>query len=295
VGNIGRAESSQELGVISVKQMASAGGYFKHIVTSLLAAPPAITVVGAATRIPGVAAALRKNTHFPWIFSSFEDVRKAAALKHRKFGHDHLEAAEVYLRHMGSLMPSDYPILFWLRSMLRENGCLFDYGGHIGLQFYNYARYLKFPKSFRWVVCDVPAATCLGETLAKDRRETRLSFTNQFQDCEGADILLASGSLQYIETPLSALLAALKRKPWQVLVNRIPLTDQPEFVTVQDIGAAVCPYAVRNRKAFLASIEDLGYRLRDAWEVPHLSLEILLHPELWVPAYSGLYLELGSD
>jgi putative methyltransferase (TIGR04325 family) len=269
-------------------------GYLKQIVVSLLEAPSAVLIAGAATRIPPIRAVLRAKTHFPWVFSSFEDVRVAAALKRRKFGHDHLEAAEVYLRHMGSLMSSDYPILFWLRSMLTENGFLFDYGGHIGLQFYNYSRYLEFPTSFHWVACDVPAATRLGEKIAKDRRETRLSFTNQFQDCEGSNVLLASGSLQYIETPLSALLATLKQKPRQVLVNRIPLTDHPEFVTVQDIGSAVCPYAIRNRKAFVASMEALGYAVRDAWEVPHLSLNILLHPELSVPTYSGLYFELGS-
>jgi hypothetical protein len=73
--------------------MGIVAGQLKQVVASLLAAPFAVVVAGAAARIPPIRAVLRKKTHFPWVFSSFEDVRKAAALKRRKFGHDHLEVS----------------------------------------------------------------------------------------------------------------------------------------------------------------------------------------------------------
>ena len=92
-------------------------------------------------------------------------------------------------------------MLFWLAPLLREGVRIFDFGGHVGMHFYAYSRYLEFPRRFDWMVCDLPEITRRGEDLARQRGVPGLSFTNRLEAADGCDILIGAGSLQYIESP----------------------------------------------------------------------------------------------
>src|SRR5437899_819657 len=56
----------------------------------------------------------------------------------QKLGYDHPEPANMYEGLMTKIESYDYPVLFWLAKLLKDdpenaNRGVFDYGGHIGI------------------------------------------------------------------------------------------------------------------------------------------------------------------
>ncbi len=128
--------------------------------------------------------------------------------------------------------------------------------------------------------------------MADSKSVKNLDFTSDFDRVNGADILLASGSIQNIETDLDRLLACYKRKPKHLLINRIPLYDGKRFVTLQNGGKVFYPQYVFNKNEFIDSIHSIGYEAIDIWEDNTDSCFIPYDREHSVSAYSGLYLKL---
>jgi len=183
-------------------------------------------------------------------------------------GYDNDAPAAMYDERTRQIYPSDYPALFWLSRLLTEQQCrVFDIGGHIGVGYYAYQTYLRYPSSLLWRVSDVPAVAERGRELAKTKDPAGfLTFTSDLHEADGFDILFASGSIQYLPLTLGQLLAGLATKPRHVLVNLLPLHARETYFTVQNIGTAFCPYRIEARDAFVAGITAAGYRLRDSWE-----------------------------
>jgi putative methyltransferase (TIGR04325 family) len=258
--------------------------------------------VRALTETPAVKSAWsilyeRQFTHWPGafrgVYASFEEAARSAPSQ--KLGYDNDESAKLYEDRMNRVFPSDYPVLFWLRPALSRAKTVFDFGGHVGIAWYAYARYVTFPEDLRWIVCDVPAVVRAGATLAEQRGERHLRFTTDFAEGSGADIFLASGSLQYVETPLHVSIAKLAEKPRSILLNKTPLHERGPFVTLQNTGPAYHPYWVFHRRDFIESIVSLGYKLVDEWQNAELSCRIPIHEDKSVPVYSGLYFERTSS
>src|SRR6267142_5260789 len=108
---------------------------------------------------------------------------------------------------------------------------LFDFGGHIGVTYFGYARVLPAVAEIDWIVCDLPAVVERGRRVREERGAPRaLSFTTDFASAADADVLLAAGAVQYIERDFHELLAGLPRRPAHVLLNKLPLTAGPRFV-----------------------------------------------------------------
>jgi putative methyltransferase (TIGR04325 family) len=185
---------------------------------------------------------------------------------------------------------SDYPAAFWLREALRNDATVFDLGGSVGTSFYTWEGYFDYPPNLKWLICEVPSVVRAGQRLAEDKSERRLRFTSQFEDADGSSCLLASGCLQYIETPITDLLRRLAHPPRHLVLNRLPLHRRNECITLQNIRWAVSPYRIFHRDRLIAGLEALGYVLVDAWSVPDHSCWIPLYPENSVESYSGLYL-----
>jgi putative methyltransferase (TIGR04325 family) len=225
---------------------------------------------------------------FLGVFASFAEA-SAAAPANAKLGYDHVELAELYADRHAKVLPSDYPALFWLRHIFESAKSLFDFGGHVGVQFYSYRKYLTYPDGLRWTVLDVPAIVERGAALAAQRDAHQLSFTTDFKNAAEHDVFFASGSLQYVETPFAQRLAALPRLPQHLLLNKTPLTNGEPFVTLQNVIHAYCPYAIFGRREFIGSLESLGYDLVDSWETPDMTCRLPLNPERSLEAYSGLY------
>lgn len=232
---------------------------------------------------------------FRGVFENFAEARLSAP-KTKSVGFNSSACAQQFKDRRSRIFSFDYPVLFWLGNLLREGVTVFDVGGHVGIQFYAYSRYLKYPAGLKWVVCDLPEITNEGRALAEVEHQPALSFTNRLQEADGADILIAAGALQYIESPsLSELLSELQQKPRHLLINKLPLYDGEQFVTLQNGGAAFHPQYVYNRQEFIDSLTALGYGLVDCWNVETHSGYIPFHPEKSFPYHSGLYFALNHS
>jgi putative methyltransferase (TIGR04325 family) len=262
----------------------------KELVKALLEAGPLSFLATLAKPIPGarrfLSQCLPSSLKYRGVYFSFEDAR-AHAPKDVPLGYDHHEIASGYKDQR--FLSSDYPAAFWLRQALRDGATVFDLGGSVGISFYTWENYFSYPGNLRWVVCDVPAVIQAGEKIARERNEKRLHFTWQLEDADGCNCLLASGSLQYIESSLADSLKRLAHQPRHLIINRIPLHSTKECITLQNVRWAVSPYRVFHGDAFIAGCESLGYSLVDAWTVADHHCWIPLYPEFSVSAYSGLY------
>lgn len=226
------------------------------------------------------------------VYDSFEAAERAIPPVAPR-GYDVPGTGALYRDQLDRILPRDYPAIFWLRGALADAERVFDLGGHVGLQFYTYQNYIAYPGGLRWLVCDVPAVVRDGEALARERGETRLAFTARPEDGDGADVLLASGSLQYIPRTLDALLAGWARRPRHLVVNQMPTHPERTFVTLQHIGTSVCPYRIAARDALPAALGALGYALVDRWEDPSRRTAVPHEPAGAPIAYTGYYFRLA--
>ncbi len=229
---------------------------------------------------------------FRGVYGTFEEAIRAAPAS-KPVGYDNPDAAS-FMQASGALLPSDYPVLFWLGKALEESPLLLDIGGYVGISYYSYRNYLNYPENLQWVVNDVPAVTAAGIEIARRQDSRGLSFTAEIGSALSPRTVLAAGSLQFIEQNLSDLLLRMGALPTNLIVSKTPITDLPDFVTLQDLGPAVCPYRIFNRKQFIQSIESLGYRLVDSWANIDFNCRIPFHPDRTVPNYSGLYFRAGK-
>lgn len=240
-------------------------------------------------RVSDLLNSLRGNYH--GVYASYDEAMRSIP-GHVRAGYNHAVGGEMYRGQMTGVRASDYPALYWLARLLPAARRVFDYGGNVGVTYYRFRPYLDYPAGLEWHVCDLPEVTRIGEQVSAERREQAVRFTNRFADCDGADILMGFGAIQYIPEPLGPSLAALPRKPAAILLNRIPLCDGPAFVTVDYTGPLAAPYQVFSREPFLRSLEEAGYELADEWLTWDLPCRIPWHPERSSAAQSGLYLKL---
>lgn len=230
---------------------------------------------------------------FRGVYATFEEAR-AAAPPGRKFGFDVEEFGDMYPERLNRIFAYDYPMLFWLRPLIAASPKVFDIGGHIGLHYYTYRRYLPGLERLSWKVCDVPAVAAAGKRMADKRGDVpNMSFTSELRDVAGHDVVFAAGSLQYIDSPsLADLLKALPTRPRHLLLNKVPLHDRPTFVTLQNALVTFTPCRMLNRAEFLGSLAALGYRVVDTWDVPERDHFIPMEPERSFGPSTGMYLTL---
>jgi putative methyltransferase (TIGR04325 family) len=190
-----------------------------------------------------------------------------------------------------SLIPGDLKSLEWIDRQLPQVRRLFDFGGNLGLQFYGFQSRLVWPEGFSWEVCEIAPFVEEGRKIAAREGARELSFTYDFGDSSGADFLLASGCLHYLEESFGAMLRGLEAPAARLLINRVPLTQGASTVTLQDIGKAYLPVVIRNRREFLEDIEACGYALKDSWSIPDLKCTMPFYPERSAHAYEGFYFE----
>ncbi|HET7500114.1 MAG TPA: TIGR04325 family methyltransferase [Kofleriaceae bacterium] len=234
--------------------------------------------------------ATAKKAHlFRGVYGSFDEAARAAPPS-KPIGYDNPGPAGMYRNLLETVHLSDYPVLFWLeRAIGPDTRRLFDLGGHVGVRYYGFRSHLKLPEGFTWQVMDVPAVVQAGRELATEKRANGLSFTERRDDLAGADILFATGSLQYLEKPLHEILAPIPDRPTHVIINQLPMQDGPAYYTLQSIGAAFCPYRIEDRGALVAGMSALGYDKLDRWRTMEKYCPIPFHPEHSVNGYEGMY------
>lgn len=225
---------------------------------------------------------------FRGVFPDYRTAEQAIPAS-KLVGYNHREIGKIYFNAMSKARDSDYPALFWLAKLLPHCRTVFDYGGNIGVSYYKFGNYLHFSPDIDWRVFDLPEICKVGEEVAVEKGSTSLKFTTRLEDADGIDIFFTTGSIQYIPEPLSTVISRLRVRPRHILINRVPLFDGPEFVTLEDVYPAVCAYQIFNRQRFLDSICELGYELVDVWTTLDLGCNVRWRPRHSFKAHSGLY------
>lgn len=238
------------------------------------------------------------------VYKTFEEAIEAAP-KSKHIGYNHAELAQEYQQMLEQnrwennydcvIADYDYPILFWLNSIFNQEEVktIFDFGGNVGIHFYNYAKYLKYSQGLTWIICEVPEIAKLGRKIADKRGVDNLEFTYNFENTDGKDIFIALGSIQYIED-IQIKLSNLKR-PRHLLINRLALYNGEQFVTLQNGGNNVYyPQYIFNKTEFIEKLESIGYKLIDIWKNRGDCTKIPLHPEKTYHGSYGLYFKLEN-
>lgn len=206
--------------------------------------------------------------------------------------YDNDEAAGLYVERV-QVDDHDRAPLFWLlEALVRGARRICDLGGSTGIKYYAFAPLLKPAAAVNWHVIEVPAAAALGARLAAQHGVgDQLTFGSDRAAASGCDVLFLSGALQYLPQSLGQILAALTEKPRRVLVNTTPIHPHRSYFTLNNIGAACCPYRVTARGEFVDEVVAQGYALRDEWRNIGKCLELPFDRDLSIEHYSGFCFE----
>jgi putative methyltransferase (TIGR04325 family) len=234
--------------------------------------------------------ARRPPNRFRGVYAGFAEAERSIPAGQR-IGYDFDELAGMYRHRMEKACQSDYAVLFWLRGLLDDRTVLFDFGGHVGVSYYGWQNYLRYPPGMRWTVYEVPAIARCGAELARERGAAGLSCTSDFSAGKDCTVFLAAGSLQYVDLSLPDILSRVGTLPRHLIVNKTPLYDGETFVTVQSTGRAFHPYRIYNRTEFVDGVIALGYRIVDDWSNREQHCEIPFTRGRDIDAYSGYYFE----
>lgn len=229
----------------------------------------------------------RMGHAFHGVFATF-DAAAAAVPQVLPGSYDNPEAAAMYADRL-QVDDHDHPALFWLyEAMANGARTVCDLGGSIGIKYYAFASRLPLGPGTTWHVVEVPAAVELGRRTALAQGVAdQLRFGTDPAVAATCEVLFASGALQYLPRSLGELLADLPRLPRRVIVNTTPIHPTRSFFTLNNIGAACCPYRVSARTEFLASLSGLGYSLRDQWRNIGKRLDLPFEDGLSLDHYSG--------
>lgn len=229
---------------------------------------------------------------FDGVFESFAAATAALPPTLPK-DYDNDAAAAMYVGRHG-IADYDYPVLFWLAEALAHGArSVCDLGGSVGIKRHAYGPLLGLADDFAWRVVEVPAAARLGRELAARHGPSGLTFGDDLEDLAG-DVLLASGSLQYLPHGLGPLLAASSSRPRRLVLNLTPVHATTGYFTHNNIGHACCAYRVYSREQLLGEAAGAGYRLRAEWQNPGKGLELPFTRGLSLEHYSGFCFDRGD-
>ncbi len=236
----------------------------------------------------------RSANLFLGVYATWDEAA-ARAESFGRSGYDNETSASLYDSRV-RMDAYDYASLCWLlRSMQDGYRSVADLGGSIGIKYLAFRDALEPWSDMRWTVHDVPAAVARGRALAQERQpDARLSFADGFNDCEGVDILVSSGTLQYLPQTLGEMLANWKSLPKRIIINTTPIHHEHSFFTVNSIGTAFCPYRVQTQSGLVRGLSKLGYRLRETWTNPDKQMVIPGHADYSLQQYSGFCLDLKT-
>lgn len=224
---------------------------------------------------------------FSGIYPDFKSALRSVP-RDRLVGFDNEPSARRVADDLFRVFSMDYPIIFWLSRLLPDSRLLFDWGGNIGISYFAFRRHLSYPAGLTWLVNDVPAVVKEGLETAQKFASPELRFTSSMSQLSEADILLAAGTLQFIEAPFEVL-RAQPALPRHILLNKVPVYSLPAAVTLQNMGTALVPNHLFNEAEFVGNFAELGYGVIDEWETG-LSCHVPFHSEHSVQAYKGYYL-----
>jgi putative methyltransferase (TIGR04325 family) len=224
---------------------------------------------------------------FRGVFDS-ADAALASAPPRRLLGYDNPASSELYLKRL-AVDDHDPPAMFWLQQAFDQGATrVADLGGSVGIKYFAFRQWMRYPERLAWRVVDVPAATARGRQFAREQGAgPALEFADDLRAACEMQVLYASGVLQYLPQTLGQLLAAAPTRPDWVIVNTTPIHPSASYFTLNSIGTAYCAYRVQAREAFVREVLGAGYRLRAEWRNVGKLMQLPLHPSHSLDCYSG--------
>jgi putative methyltransferase (TIGR04325 family) len=212
--------------------------------------------------------------HYRGRFRTSEDARNSLAASQRTT-YDNEALASIGIESYSTIHLFDWPILVFCQKLMRQNHLrvVTDFGGHVGVKFYAFREMLELPEDFRWQVVDVPSV--IREGRRRSLPETRsLSFYEHVEETVACDALLCSGVLQYVDLSLEEIIARLPSKPHMIFVNKVPVSSQRGFFTVERFVKSL-PCHIFGPDELSKARQHLGYRLVANWPIPHRDFVVL--------------------
>ena len=155
-----------------------------------------------------------------------------------------------------------FPLLTGLlRAALLENQelRLADFGGALGSSYFQCRPFLNGLKSLRWCVVEQPHVAARGR---EEFRNGQLDFYDTIGDCvrsERPNLLLLSGTLQYLPDPYAVLDELLQYRIPHLIVDRTPILHNfPDRITIQRVPSQIYGIEVSYPAWFLNGLKLLG-------------------------------------
>ncbi|QGZ60776.1 methyltransferase, TIGR04325 family [Paraburkholderia acidisoli] len=240
----------------------------------------------------------RMNPFFG-LYGSFEDAERAATdLNHVGWNDEGIARVLVHEETHEAPQPfqtSQFAVLLWLSKLLKSGSTVLDIGGAGGIFYEICTRYDLLSMPLRWHVVDMPETVKRGIARHEELKSTMITFGTDLAEAPMSSIMLMLGVIQYLPDPLGekgpGVLESVETLPSHIFVNKVSLTDDGEIWTIQNYITTATPYRFFSRKKFMAYFESHGYRLRDRWLVPEISVSIPFHPERTLSCLEGFYFE----
>jgi len=230
---------------------------------------------------------------FHGIFPSIE-AAGAFANRYVSASHEHPKQIILHAEFAELTRESDYPVLFFLLPIASQLRTVFDLGGSIGNLFFQLDRHLHFSSELVWTVHDLPFKREAMADFARAKGERRLIFSDDLSSASGVDLFIVVGALHFFEPTLAEILAKLQILPKHVIINRSPLSNEDDIVTVHDGGLWVNPCKLHSVRKLCSEMRALGYELVASWPVHERTMRVPLFPGC-IDTYSGLYFRLSAE
>jgi len=162
-----------------------------------------------------------------------------------------------------------WPALACLVAIAAENGGrleVVDFGGSLGSFYFQHRAFLSMLRSLSWAVVEQPHfVECGREEIAHGPLQFRPSLADCFEH-GSADVVLVSGTLQYLEHPYETLDAIARSATRYLLVDRVPfVAGESDLPIVQQppewIYPASYPAWLLSRPRFDAWAARGGHRI----------------------------------
>jgi len=161
-------------------------------------------------------------------------------------------------------------ILLGIERAKGEKVRILDFGGGVGLHFFTLSPFLARRWSVDWTVCELPALVRAG----REAHGGDIRFVEDLSALgdERFDVVLASGSIQYVPDPVATCEALLDRCD-ALVINRTPfISAATDRLVVQEVrmeqGIVRYPAWFLSRERWWAFFARRGYRVDLAWPVP---------------------------
>jgi putative methyltransferase (TIGR04325 family) len=157
-----------------------------------------------------------------------------------------------------------YPLLVGLlRATLHKGGVLnvVDIGGALGSTYFQCRALLEGTASLRWNVVEQPAFVDCG---LQHFQSEQLRFFRDLRSCLAAEpvgVAILSGVLPYVENPQSMLREVADARLAHVILDRTPLWEADDRLTVQSVPASIYGFPVSYPAWILNRERVLGHFL----------------------------------